>query len=55
MNFTTPSVMKGAGHHALRIAEDPSYHPLWDSHAYSNGERSLLQPVPAAGRMPENK
>ena len=24
-------------------------------YGYSNGERSLLQPVPAAGRMPENK
>ena len=55
MTFTTPSVMKGAGHQCLTNSRGPSYHPLWDSHAYANGERSLLQPVPAAGRMPENK
>ena len=38
-----------------RLTEDDRPRLNWDSHAYANGERSLLQPVPAAGRMPENK
>ena len=38
-----------------RLTEDYRPRLNWDSHAYANGERSLLQLVPAAGRMPENK